>query len=345
MTLPRKSRRIPFRKATFTLAVFALLLCLAEAALRSWAPIRLTGIQRAYVYDDELGIRLDEDLHSFRLSDHLEEIRTNAIGTVNFQPSFEAYDSRVFALGDSYTQGTGLPPDAAYPFQLDLQLNVGADGLYQPRYAVVNLGLAAYGAEQSLIVLRRYAERLGAPQVCLYLGSENDYADDLLFRSGYRHRHIVRGSPYWSWMTEPLLWAAEFEIGKRLKIAASHWRRGSILPSDAGAGAKSNAPRPSVAELSWPAIQKIRGACDEYGARLILGWTPGDSPSYTWLRSRAAKEGIAFADWWPAVESVRQYAPGISLGNPHSGGHWRSWVNRLIADAFAQEIERAPDPI
>lgn len=339
MKPPAQPRRFPIRKAAFTLAVLTLLLCLAEAALRTWVPIHLTGIQSAYVYDDELGIRLDKDLHAFRLSDHLEEIRTNELGTVNFQPSFKSYGSRLFALGDSYTQGTGLPPDAAYPFQLDLQLNVGEDGLYQPRQAVVNLGLAAYGAEQSLIVLRRYAEHLGAPEACLYLGSENDYADDLLFRSGYRHRHIVRGSPYWGRMTGPLLWAAEFEIGKRLKIAASQWRRGNIFSSDTNSATEQGVERASVAELSWPAIQKIRNACDEYGAPLILSWTPGDSSSYAWLRSRAAKEDIAFADWWPAVESVRKSAPEISLGNPHSGGHWRSWVNRLIADAFAREIK------
>ena len=343
MTTPTAGR-LRFRKAAFCLALVVLLLCLGESLLRSGAPIHLAGIQSTYIYDDELGVRLDDGVQALKLSDHLEEIRTNELGTVNFQQSFEAYESRVFALGDSYTQGTGLPPDASYPFQLDLRLNLGEDGLYHRSYAVVNLGLAAYGAEQSLIALRRYAERLGAPQVCLYLGSENDYRDDLLFRAGYRHRHIVRGSPRWGWMAEPLLWAGEFELVKRLKIAASQWLRREILAPDTGAAVEPGTPRTSVAELSWPAIEKIRSACESYGALLILSWTPGDSPSYAWLRTRAANEGIAFADWWPAVESIRQAAPDIPLANPHSGGHWRTWVNRLIADAFAREIKRASDP-
>ena len=333
------------RKALFTLLVVGALLFLAETALRTWAPIHLAGIQSTYVYDEELGIRLDENLNVLRLSDHLQEVHTNTVGTVNYQPSFEDYRSLVFALGDSYTQGTGLPPDAAYPFQLDLQLNVAEGGLYRPEYAVVNLGLAAYGAEQSLIVLRRYAERLGAPRVCLYLGSENDYSDDLLFRAGYRHWHIVRGSPYWSSMTGPLLWASEFELGKRMKMVASLWRRQKILSPDTPARTESSPRQPSVAQRSWPAIQKIQRACDEYGARLILSWTPGESPSYAWLRDRAAAEGIAFADWWPDVQSVRASAPDTPLGNPHSGGHWRTWVNRLIADAFAREIKLTPDPV
>ena len=29
------------------------------------------------------------------------------------------------------------------------------------------------------------------------MGSENDYNDDLLFQSGYKHKHIVDKNPYW----------------------------------------------------------------------------------------------------------------------------------------------------
>lgn len=334
------SRRLLPRKIAFVLAVTAILLCLAEGLLRWLAPIHLAGIQSGYVYDDELGIRLAEDLRATQLSDHLQEIRTNRAGTANFQDSFDAYGARIFALGDSYTQGTGLPPDASYPFQLDLRLNIGADGLYHPSYAVVNLGLAAYGPEQSLIALGRYSKSLGAPRLCLYLGSENDFTDDILFRSGYRHRHIVRGSPHWGLMTGPLLWASHFQIVKRFKMALSRWRRRDLKATGAGPAEDSPRDRASVAERTWPVIDKIVKLCGEQGAVTVLGWSFGGSPSYSWLQARAATAGIPFADWWPSVESVQRSEGDIAVANPHSGGHWQTWVNRLIADAFARQIER-----
>jgi hypothetical protein len=185
------------KRLALALAAIALAIAAAELLLRAFAPLHLAGIQRAYIHDPELGIRLRPGLDATQLSDHLEEIRTNPLGTVNFQPGFSGYQALVFALGDSYTQGTGLPSDAAYPFQLDLLLNTGDDGAYRKAFAVVNLGLAAYGAEQSLIALRRYAGELGPPKYCLYLGSENDHFDDVLFRGGYRHDSLVEGSPRW----------------------------------------------------------------------------------------------------------------------------------------------------
>jgi hypothetical protein len=54
----------------------------------------------------------------FETTDHQQEIRTNLLGTVNFEEDFHRYRYRVFALGDFFTQGTGLPSDCSYPFQL-----------------------------------------------------------------------------------------------------------------------------------------------------------------------------------------------------------------------------------
>lgn len=38
------------------------------------------------------------------------------------------------------------------------------------------------------------------------------------------------------------------------------------------------------------------------------------------------------------MESVIKAVPGTPLPNPHSGGHWRPWVNRSIASAFEREL-------
>jgi hypothetical protein len=319
-------------------------LLIVELLLRWLAPIHLTGIPTALRFDEEVGYQAREGIHAFKLTDHLQEIRINQLGTVNFQESFGPYSRFVFAAGDSFTAGTGLPADAAYPFQLDLELNLDSDGYYQARYAVVNLGLAAFGGEQSLLMLKRYAARLGPPTFVLYLGANNDHDDDRLFLGGYSHRHIVPGSPYWGWMTRPLLVAGHSEVFKRAKIVASRLRRKRVL-GDVGGRDSSG---PSVAERCWPVIQRIRSECDELGATLILSWADGGSRSYTWLAETAAAEGVPFADWWSSVESVRRVVEEAPVDNPHSAGHHRAWVNRVIADTFADEIRKlekqAPAP-
>ena len=208
----------------------------------------------------------------------------------------------------------------------------------------MNLGLAAFGGEQSLLMPRRYAARLGPPAFVVHPGADNDHEDDRLFLSGYSHRHIVLGSPYWGWMTRPLLLAGHSELFKRAKIVASRLRRSRAL-GDVSGGDPSG---PSVAERCWPVIERIRAECDELGAVFILSWADGGSRSYAWLAERATAEGVPFADWWSSVKSVRRVVVDVPVDNAHSAGHHRAWVNRLIADAFAEEIRkmeaRAPAP-
>ena len=319
-------------------------LAVAEGILRAFAPIHTVGIQRAYQYDPELGYRLAPGVHQYQLTDHLEEVRTNAIGSVNFQESFDGYPQLVFTVGDSFTQGTGNSSDTSYPFQLDLLLNEDDQGVYRQRFGVVNLGLAAFGTEQSLIALKRYGQLLRRPAFILYLGSDNDWEDDVLLRSGYRHRHLVAGSPQWGRLVGPLQWLGEFELVKRAKIAIGEIRRARQV-SEATAPAGGGGPSPPVAELVWPTIGKIVALSREWDAVLVLGWANPDSPSYAWLKARAAREGIPFADWAPAVDSVRQRMPGLPLENPHSGGHWRPWANALIARTYARAMGLTPpDP-
>ena len=165
-----------------------------EVGFRIFKPFRSAGTLRAYEYDPDMGYRLKPGLNLTRITDHLEEVHSNRLGTVNYQEDFGGYPALVFAVGDSYTMGIGLPPDAAYPFQLDLILNRDEKGLYAKRYGVVNLGMAGMGAEQHLLQLRRYAVRLGMPAVVLYLGCDNDFQDDLLFRNGSRHTFGVEAT-------------------------------------------------------------------------------------------------------------------------------------------------------
>lgn len=323
-------------------ACFGLVLLVGEIILRAWFPIYLTGYIGVYQYDKDLGFRLQDNIYEFKTTDHQQEILTNPLGTVNFQKDFGGYPIKVFAVGDSFTQGTGLPADASYPFQLDMLLNTDHDR-YVKNYAVINLGLAALGGKQNLITLKRYAQRLGQPNFILYLGSGNDYEDDLLLDSGYSFKHIVWGSPYWGSLVRPMMWLTnDLEIGKRVKIMVSKLRSRRIFASDQeykqneGAGQKK-----CVAELEAPVFQELVQTARDYNAKLIVSWSDGPKSragSYQWMQEFARHNGIGFADWHPAVESMKQSIPSLPLKNHHSGGHYRSWVNAQIARAYAKQI-------
>ena len=210
---------------------------------------------------------------------------------------------------------------------------------YHKRYGVVNLGLSAYGTRQALLAFREYRERIGTPSYVLYLGCHNDAEDDALFEAGYRHRHIVRGSPHWGWMVGPLQFLGRSEVFQRAKNAASSIRRGRVIARSDHADAP---PAISVAQRQWPVIQELVREARAIGATPVLSWVP-DEASYTWLRRQCREQGIAFADWWPAAESVRTAIETLPLTNAHSAGHYRSWVNWTIAREFAIRIQdRAP---
>src|SRR5437773_1837418 len=175
----KMSKSLLIKRITLVVIATALALAVAETLLRQLAPIYPTGgMPQAYKYDPELGYQLRPGVHLFRTTDYQQEVRVNELGTANFQENFEGYDSLVFALGDSYTHGLGVPADMSYPFQLDLILNEDDRGVYKKHFGVVNLGTAGFGGEQSLVALNRWSSLLRPPAVILYLGCENDYEDD-----------------------------------------------------------------------------------------------------------------------------------------------------------------------
>ncbi len=355
----RALSKIKSRRAAFAFALLSAGLAVgaAEGVLGLVSPVYSVGIQQAYQYDPDLGVRLRDGVRLYRITDHQEEIVSNSLGTANPQRDFAGYTRLLFALGDSYTQGTGLPADQSYPMQLDLLLNRDAGGFYRKNYGIVNLGLAAYGGQQSLLALERYARKVGGPAACLYLGSDNDYDDDLLFRNGDRHRHVVYGSPKWGPLAPALIWLGNRQLVLRIKLIIASRRLAALRSKSLGAPAKqphsatreiTDAPAArkfvprlrNVAELEWPVIEQIVNACRRQGAEVVLAWSalPGTSGSYEWLRAKAAGSSIAFNDWFPRVASVSAAFPALSLTNPHSGGHYRGWVAGKIAEGFVEAL-------
>lgn len=329
-SVKRALARIALALAAALVAVVAV-----ELALRRFAPRYYPVIVGSYEYDPELAFRLRPASHLFKTTDHQQESLTNRLGTANFQENFDGYRSLVFAVGDSFTQGTGLPADMAYPAQLDLMLNRDERGFYVKRVGVVNLGVAGFGGEQELISLRRWSDALGPPAVILYLGCDNDFIDDLAFKSGDRHKFELPGSPAWGRAATPLrLFQEHTQIGIRVRNYLLE--RKLIRLSDAALGrAGRSVP---VAELQRPVLERLAAYARERGALLVVSWSdPTDS--YDWLKAWAAADGVAFADWVPKADSVRAAVPALPLDNQHSSGHHRGWTNRVIAEEFLRQMQ------
>jgi hypothetical protein len=331
------SLKRPLKK--ISLALFAALagLFIAESALRLFRPQFYPLIPAAYEYDPETAYRLRPGAHMFATTDHQQESVANRLGAANFQESFDGYEALVFAVGDSYTQGTGLPADMSYPAQLDLMLNRDDEGFYVKRFGVVNLGVAGFGGEQSLLNLQRSATRLGPPSFILYLGCDNDFEDDLSFRSGDRHRIVIEGSPLWGNLTRPLRLLFEHtHIGLLARATYRQRVRDRMVSEATGQSGR----KPSAAESELSIFERLKSYAEEHHSVLVVSWSE-ESASYPWLKSWAVQRGVAFADWAPKAASVREVMPGLSLDNQHSGGHHRGWANQLIASEFARQI-RAP---
>lgn len=272
-------------------------LIVLEMILHFIFPLNLAGgyIGR-YKYDDQLGYVIKEGYWT-KTSDYKQEVMVNGLGTVNFQDNFASYKELVFALGDSYTQGTGLPVDASYPAQLDLMLNI-PDGTYKKLYGVVNLGLAAFGGSQNILTYAKYKEKLGAPKYIIYLGCDNDIFDDALFVSGAKHRNLVEGSPHYGIFQKPLMYLLnDTEIGKRL----NYLRRTLYRQKIAGAEVYDSALKSQL-----PHLEKLINDSSSDGSILLVSWadTPNDSKSYSQLKTWASQNKVIFVDWYPTVESV-----------------------------------------
>jgi hypothetical protein len=214
-------------------------------------------------------------------------------------------------------------------------LNLDSRGFYQKRYGVVNLGTGGYGSKQELIALRRWASLIRRPSFILYLGCENDYEDDVLFESGYRHRHIVADNPIWGQVAGlTQIFTDDLQLGLRLKVLVGLLRRSRIFRE---AGLDEAEQKRSVAELVSPQLEKFLAYAKASGAMLVVSWAyPGGS--YDWLKSWAEIKGVAFADWAPREQSVQAAIPTLPEENHHSTGHHRTWVNRVIAEEFARKL-------
>lgn len=325
------------RDFLYFLTPIVLTLLLTEGVLRIFFPFYFPDNYRVYQYDPAAGYRLKSSLHSFRTTDYQEEIITNKYGTVNFQQDFSGYKTIIFVLGDSFTEGIGVPADASFPFQLDLLLNI-RDGCYYMDYGIVNLGVSGYGTQQEILRLKEYEKKIGTPHYILLLVCDHAAQDNRELLAGVTHKKLLEGNPlYNSFLIRTLSWVKlETEIGKRLTyLEKVRCRKAAAAPA---IGNPQN-----TAEMLEPDYQELINFSRGTGATLILSWmltTPTrEMPQeYRWLREDCRTHDIAFADWYPVAQSIQEKISTLPMANNHSAGHYRTWLNNTVARSFAQHV-------
>lgn len=310
------------------LVIVLFLVTIVEGIVRTCFPYHLGDSIDIYQYDDSLGYTLKKNLQYTETSDFRMEFQTNAIGTNNLQDDFSAYSKRIIALGDSYTQGFGLATDASYPFQLELLLNQDSLGFYQPKYGVVNLGISGYGGHQNLIRLKHYLPQLPESDYLLYMGCDNDWIDDQMFLKGFRHRSSLAGSPRWGVWQKPVKFLFhDLHIGRYIRNIGGMNRRNNQQQSDSI----------SIAQSQLPILQELQQIAAANELTLIVSWAD-TTASYHWLKEWSNQVGVAFADWYPKAQQIEAHYPNIIVENQHVGKHYRTWVNRVIAEEYGRVV-------
>lgn len=315
-------------------------LTLIESFLRLFFPLRTSDSIDFYHYDSTLGYRLKPGYQT-NLTDYKQEYLVSSSGSVGGVSNYSPYDKMVFALGDSFTQGTGNPVASSYPAFVDLIHNT-ASGNYSPNLAVVNLGLAAYGGTQNLLSYDVFSKKLGNPDYVFYLGTDNDKLDDLRFDAGYRHLQLVDGNP-----NIPLLgvlqFLSKFEFVKRLKQVRQEFIGSKLLSS---LPASETQECLSTAYYQRHNLEKLLELSERDNFKLVISWVlspmdeePGSCSSYIWAKKWAVENDVAFADYASSLFSTKRHWDIMPVLHDHSAGHYRSWVYFLIARTYLSHVE------
>jgi len=312
---------------------FGALVLLLELCLKLFAPVYFTGPFNAYEYNEDLGVAVKKNLNLVKITDHRQEYITNKLGTFNFEDDFSNYDRIIFAIGDSVTQGTGVSPTSSYPFKLFINLNTDKE-IENISFGVVNLGLSAFGFEQSFITTKIFLEKL-KPNYIVYLGVGNDVRDDHLFLSGYRHNHLVEGSPRFFGMGYTIgILANNIEILKRIKLILSQIRLKNTFKSTEIDYDKTN--------TNFKKYLRLKKLADTNNIKLFISWyqcNGVEATNYKKLQEWSIDNDINFIDWCKDFKKIKSKLSKLPIANSHSSGHYRPWVYTIISDNIANKIK------
>lgn len=320
-----------------TLFLIILILSTAEILLRVFRPVLICNTVSEFRYDKNAGVTTRPNLDFSIVTDHIIEVFTNDIGSKNYLSKDELlkYNKVIFCVGDSFTEGIGNSTDTSYPFYLDLILN-RENNDYKRRFAVFNLGVGGYGSMQAYLSCITYAKEIGRlPDIVIFFICPNDFSEDLRFEKGICHHHPVPNSPYYPDILVKMNRILErFQVYLRIKY--SFMRRITKQKYPAEDIAEDAAFKPE----KLPGLLKLIEFSRVNDIKLIISYTNYKSRIYDEIKDFAGKNYILFADYRQELGKTASVFKNLPVRNRHSGGHFRPWVNFIIADNFAILIRR-----
>ena len=234
-------------------------------------------------------------------------------------PGFRLDDSQpsVLFIGGSFTMGHGLDYEQTFPAML------AAD----PRFSmqVVNLGVQAYGTDQSLLALRRHIDRFNT-RVVVYT-----FINMHIYRNGNYDRRMLYPRAHFLG-TKPLFGLddrRELVLKKKpLKYADYHhswlWDACKLLHQD-----KMGGSPPYPVALTHVLIREIKTLCDKKSARFILlHWRISPHEPKQTLQG-AGVPVIDLLDHIPGLENLR------IPGDAHPNARAHAAVARVLGATIA----------
>lgn len=322
--------KVPARK--FGLLVFggAILLLFAEGALRLVA--KLTGDVRAITFDSELGWRFVPGVVTAnpQWSDKLP-VTINSLGWRDAEFPSEKIPgrTRVLALGDSFTFGTGVDYGQRFSEVLERA---------EPSVDVLNMGAFAYGPEQEIRVYEVHGASVRPDIVLwnLYLGNDmEDIRAHSLHGVPKPYFSFVAGSLY---LTKPERTA--WTVARSHSLLAERVFR--LLEWALGDGqAISTRSGANELNLLLALVRRLSLATKDHGSELLIviihpKWAAPEERRYQADISAALRR--AGAD----VLDLRHVFP--IQGEPSvddfylSDGHWRPAGHALFAEVLRKDL-------
>jgi hypothetical protein len=263
----------PIAVVAWNAALLLALLFVVEIGLRiaglpfhsDWVPME-TAIAR---FDEELGWSYIPNLSKtqrYRRANIVRTVHFDARGIRVPEPSFRLSPERpsMLFIGGSNTMGHGLSFEESFVGQLAAAV---------PEFQMVNLGVQAYGTDQALLTLKKFAPQFDT-KVVVYT-----FRDDHIPRNGnYDRRTLVPNAEFLG--TKPLF---ELDKNERLHLAKrpllyEHYRHSFLVDLiKIRLGGMLALYPPYPVELTKALIREMHDYCSARGIRFILlNWHWGD---------------------------------------------------------------------
>ena len=253
----RRLRAIAFHSI---LILFNLMLFEAFLRVADFRDLRVTPEEIRLPYDH------DREIGWFPVPGKVTAtgIRINSIGLRDIELAPSAGKPTIMFVGDSFVYGAGVQTDERFTEKLRAQL---------PDARIVNAGVAAYGTDQELLMLRRLWPKIEPNVVVLIVCVDNDHDDN---STNSRHGHTLK--PYlanvggkWEFQGQPVPrshtwyyynnWFANHSAIVRLAIEAYKYLR---------------YPAIDVPDPTNQLVAMMRDFAEARGARFLVGLQKAD---------------------------------------------------------------------